>query len=57
MKGATHFIEQYMDVRTGKIYQSTYPQPLAELKNNLNTTKVSVTLKTLLVIKIKFKNV
>lgn len=52
---ASHFIEQFVDVRNGKLMNSAQPLEIKNLKHSLDITKASPTLVTIAVWKIKFK--
>lgn len=55
MKDASHFIEFFKDLNTGKLMSSPEPQKISKLKSNLKMTADSKTLKTIFVIKGKMK--
>ncbi len=55
MKDATHFVEFYKDIRTGKMLRSPEPQKIKFLAWSLKITADSKTLKTIFVMKGKMK--
>lgn len=55
MQDATHFIEFYENINTGKFMRSPEPQKISKLKANLKMTADSPSLKTIFVMKIKPK--